>query len=853
MFKKRFVKRFRIFIQTKSMQNENCGIKEFDYRFKESKPTITLPINYFSVKSKTKPETLLYNINVQVNSCDTSNIDFTYGGTNNNTFKPLSKRFCDNIILYFELPKETINNNKVLQEYVNKADNNNTETTDNTDSDTWINKLLKEIAPFLAENTEKIKRIFNTLGIQINKTHIKPTRPAHENNTIRQYIKVSLPDIDIELIYNLITNATVIDVLNKEGIFIHDIDFTQDFHGVINKESVIHYLLKQPNFRMQGDFPEEIEDINLQDTCTILSNDCFVGKNCLTFISKSTFGTVRYKFYNKFVQSIESPSVRGKVGNHYSDWIDNPEQILKQSISKCVETGLLRLEITFYIQNCAVTQDYINKHLDYLTNLLPPNLLYYNSIPNQWKLIQSAIKYNLLILDLDNNLGLYSYSINKCTKKINGFFIKDISTNKISNLIKLYSFNTPIIVLSIRRSFDNLLIQQTTLEKKLINNVDKRFVMEELETYLTTGSKYFFPKKSLNANPETTGLIDSPIVRLRTQRSKCIGKLITGHVPIILREIDNIPLEFPNDKVTTIAKKYKEEQSEKLFIESNKDLIETLNKENNKTKESAAQEQLELIRKREELLATKEKEAKLLNHITNSFDIPHSNKKKLIELPDKTHLYIYAIKFITTKYGNTVLIATSTQTSITTESPLDVYWGVKSILDYTNLHKEMWQILNYNMYGSAFGRPIMEIEKDGFYYNKSRNKCALINVVDCKETSGEAFVHSELTEITIRRIIREELPENEFLLKHTYINTKSDKIDNLVKEGDVIEVFNTFSYRNSNLVEFKIRGKEDIISAKSNKFLDDIIVGKENRFSIVAGIVKTHPVSKRKCISFKGA
>ncbi|KAK8891711.1 hypothetical protein M9Y10_028931 [Tritrichomonas musculus] len=107
--------------------------------------------------------------------------------------------------------------------------------------------------------------------------------------------------------------------------------------------------------------------------------------------------------------------------------------------------------------------------------------------------------------------------------------------------------------------------------------------MEELETYLTTGSKYFFPKKSLYANPESTGLIDSPIVHLRTQRSKCIGKLITGHVPILLCEIDNIPLEFPNDKVTTIAKKSKEEQSEKQFLESNKDLIEFLNKENNKT------------------------------------------------------------------------------------------------------------------------------------------------------------------------------------------------------------------------------------------------------------------------------
>ena len=177
----------------------------------------------------------------------------------------------------------------------------------------------------------------------------------------------------------------------------------------------------------------------------------------------------------------------------------------------------ISLEITFYIENCAVTQDYINKHLDYLTNLLPSNLLYYNSIPKQWKLIQSAIKYNMLILNLDNNLGLFYYSINKCTQKINGsIFIKDISTNKISNLIKLYSFNIPIIVLSIRRSFDNLLIQQTTLEKKLTNNVDKRFVMEELETYLATGSKYFFLKKILRANPESIGLIDSLIVRLRT-------------------------------------------------------------------------------------------------------------------------------------------------------------------------------------------------------------------------------------------------------------------------------------------------------------------------------------------------
>ena len=189
------------------MQNEKCGIKEFDYRFKESKPTITLPTNYFATKSKTKPETLLYNINSIINTCDTSNIDFTSGCSNNNAFKPISKRFCDNIILYFVIPEETIKNNKVLQEYVNKVDNTNgtealprpevesiQEITDNTD--TWINKLLKEIAPFLAENTEKIKRILNTLGISINKTHINQlvqhTKTIRFDNILKYLYQISI-------------------------------------------------------------------------------------------------------------------------------------------------------------------------------------------------------------------------------------------------------------------------------------------------------------------------------------------------------------------------------------------------------------------------------------------------------------------------------------------------------------------------------------------------------------------------------------------------------------------------------------------------------------------------------------
>lgn len=64
---------------------------------------------------------------------------------------------------------------------------------------------------------------------------------------------MALPDIDLEKVYNIITNTEVLVILNKEGIFVHDIDFTQDFQGVINKQQVIKYLLQQESFRFEGD------------------------------------------------------------------------------------------------------------------------------------------------------------------------------------------------------------------------------------------------------------------------------------------------------------------------------------------------------------------------------------------------------------------------------------------------------------------------------------------------------------------------------------------------------------------------------------------------------------------------
>ena len=83
----------------------------------------------------------------------------------------------------------------------------------------------------------------------------------------------------------------------------------------------------------------------------------------------------------------ESPSVRNNVGNHFANWIECPERILRESINKSIDTGLLRLEITFYVNNRPIKLDYIQQHIDYLERLLPPKLVYYYQINTQWNLL----------------------------------------------------------------------------------------------------------------------------------------------------------------------------------------------------------------------------------------------------------------------------------------------------------------------------------------------------------------------------------------------------------------------------------------------------------------------------------
>ena len=173
-------------------------------------------------------------------------------------------------------------------------------------------------------------------------------------------------------------------------------------------------------------------------THTILDNDYKISRKCLTFIKHTNNGDVRYKFYNIFVQSLESPSVKDLVGSHIGEYISNPNENLKNAIIKAKDTGLLRLEITFYrhTNNQPLTKDFIYTHMNYLRELLPNELMYHNPINNQFNLVCNNIVHNICIYNTNYDTALICLFHNSLTGKANGFFLKGVNTTNLSNVLR---------------------------------------------------------------------------------------------------------------------------------------------------------------------------------------------------------------------------------------------------------------------------------------------------------------------------------------------------------------------------------------------------------------------------------
>ena len=83
----------------------------------------------------------------------------------------------------------------------------------------------------------------------------------------------------------------------------------------------------------------------------IIENDHTVSNTCLSFWLENKTSFLKVKLYDKFKQSlVESGSVRGNVGSHLNNWINNPGTKLRDTLKRCIPYGILRLEISYTLE-----------------------------------------------------------------------------------------------------------------------------------------------------------------------------------------------------------------------------------------------------------------------------------------------------------------------------------------------------------------------------------------------------------------------------------------------------------------------------------------------------------------------
>jgi hypothetical protein len=275
---------------------------------------------------------------------------------------------------------------------------------------------------------------------------------------------------------------------------------------------------------------------------------------------------------------MESPSVRGKVGSHVADWCNNPEKELYHAIPKSLDTGLLRLETTFYRYNTGKRLDlgFVEEQMDFLESLIPKHLLFHNPIAKQYELLLEHVNSNTYIIDTDKKIALFSLYLNHETGKTNGFYVKDTDSNKLSNILKYYSFDVPISVILLKRTEQSLLFQHDTYTRRL--EVGKKRDAVELVTYVAAGSEYFKhrPFHVGEKQPFDRGLLDHPKAKLRLQNKRMdLAKTQTSNVNISLVRTDNLPLQFIGISIRSTNREIRESSNMESFkLASEKQLAE---------------------------------------------------------------------------------------------------------------------------------------------------------------------------------------------------------------------------------------------------------------------------------------
>ena len=254
---------------------------------------------------------------------------------------------------------------------------------------------------------------------------------------------------------------TVIEIINdpefaESDIFLEDIDITQDFAGSFDKNEI--------EYEVQGDIKahnKKNKEDKYEGGITFLNNSTYVGDNCLTYMANYN-GRIRSKIYNKFVQEVESESVRENFGHHLYNWC-HIKGNLGDAIEAAQKHGLLRVETTYYGR--IPTREEMEYTIKRWMEVLKPELCYSTPIEKQWICVTEQVSRNLVIKC--GNIVAVCHWINSLTKKIGGV-IKNIDDERdFYWMVSELTFNKPVDIIFMVMLGDEIKIGSKYIHKTL--------------------------------------------------------------------------------------------------------------------------------------------------------------------------------------------------------------------------------------------------------------------------------------------------------------------------------------------------------------------------------------------------
>ncbi len=332
---------------------------------------------------------------IRLSHNDSQYVNYNRDGVLDNIgFVPVSELFIDNFLVYCLVPEDLLD--RKTKKYIHVGS---------------VLSVIWQMLKFHGLTKSRPKAV--TLKPTAASGNVLFSSGKCDGLMYKQVYKISCDEENAQNVVDLLRNK---DNLEKYSIYLQDVDATMDLAGTFDKTQVVEHLI-QHGFRMQNKGGNGDK--------TIVDNDGKVGKNCLTYMDDDK----RCKIYNKFVQSLESGSVRDNVGNHIHDWIVQQGTTLATAREAGINRGVTRAEITFYTDSVP-SVDYMETSLLNLVGCVPTTLVYSTPITAQWFTLCDILKHSLILEDPETNSAIVGMFVNKGTDRISGFWVEDYENKR---------------------------------------------------------------------------------------------------------------------------------------------------------------------------------------------------------------------------------------------------------------------------------------------------------------------------------------------------------------------------------------------------------------------------------------